>query len=78
MRYFSTIIAVVIRTAFELRKSLTWKVLAIVSSAIATIMNTYWDILVDWGLLQKKSKNLLLRDKLVISHKSVYFAAMVM
>ncbi|KAL3501449.1 hypothetical protein ACH5RR_035898 [Cinchona calisaya] len=77
-RYFSTIIAVVIRTTFELRKELTWKVLAIVSSAIATIMNTYWDILVDWGLLQKKSKNLFLRDKLVLSHKSVYFAAMVL
>ena len=78
VRYFSTIIAVVIRTAFELRKGLTWKILAIASSAIATIMNTYWDIVVDWGLLHKKSNNFLLRDKLVLSHKSVYFSAMVM
>ncbi|XP_071926027.1 phosphate transporter PHO1 homolog 10-like isoform X1 [Coffea arabica] len=78
VRYFSTIIAVVIRTAFELRKGLTWKILAIASSAIATIMNTYWDIVVDWGLLHKKSNNFLLRDKLVLSHKSVYFSAMVL
>ncbi|KZV47040.1 hypothetical protein F511_34738 [Dorcoceras hygrometricum] len=78
LRYFLTIVAVVIRTAFELRKRFTWKVLALVSSAIAALGNTYWDIVVDWGLLQRNSKNLFLRDKLVVSHKSVYFAAMVL
>ncbi|XP_075485499.1 phosphate transporter PHO1 homolog 10-like isoform X2 [Primulina tabacum] len=78
LRYFLTIVAVVIRTAFELRKRLTWKVLAVVSSAIATLGNTYWDIVVDWGLLQRNSKNLFLREKLLVSHKSVYFAAMVL
>lgn len=77
LRYFLTIIAVVIRTCFELKKGLIWEVLTLVSSIIATMMNTYWDIIVDWGLLQRKSKNLFLRDKLVVSHKSVYFAAMV-
>ncbi|KAI3467312.1 hypothetical protein Pfo_023975 [Paulownia fortunei] len=78
LRYFWTIVAVVIRTAFELRKETAWKVLALVSSAIATIANTYWDIVVDWGLLQRKSKNLFLREKLLVSHKNVYFAAMVL
>ncbi|KAK4430024.1 Phosphate transporter [Sesamum alatum] len=78
LRYFLTIVAVVIRTAFELRKKIAWKVLALVSSAIAAIANTYWDIVVDWGLLQRKSKNLFLRDKLLITHKSVYFTAMVL
>ncbi|KAM7487458.1 hypothetical protein LguiB_024942 [Lonicera macranthoides] len=78
LRYFLTIIAVVIRTCFELKKGLIWKVLTLVSSIIATMMNTYWDIIVDWGLLQRRSKNLFLRDKLVVSHKSVYFAAMIL
>ncbi|XP_073130600.1 phosphate transporter PHO1 homolog 10 isoform X2 [Henckelia pumila] len=78
LRYFLTIVAVVIRTAFELRKTLTWEVLAVVSSAVATLGNTYWDIVVDWGLLQRNSKNLFLREKLLVSHKSVYFAAMVL
>lgn len=78
LRYFLTIVAVVIRTAFELKKQFTWQVLALVSSVIATMFNTYWDIFVDWGLLQRKSKNMFLRDKLLVSHKSVYFAAMVM
>lgn len=77
-RYFLTIVAVAIRTAFELKKTTTWKVLAFVSSIFAIMFNTYWDIFVDWGLIQKNSKNLFLRDKLLVSHKSVYFTAMVL
>ncbi|KAJ6987587.1 hypothetical protein NC653_020749 [Populus alba x Populus x berolinensis] len=76
LKYFLTIIAVLIRTAYELKKGRTWMVFALISSAAAVIVNTYWDIAVDWGLLRRKSKNAFLRDKLVISHKSVYFAAM--
>ncbi|KAK3222983.1 hypothetical protein Dsin_010008 [Dipteronia sinensis] len=41
-------------------------------------MSLYWDIVMDWGLLRRKSKNPYLRDKLVISNKSVYFVAMVL
>lgn len=78
LRYFLTIVAVAIRTAFELKKDVTWKVLAVLSSVVATLMNTYWDIVVDWGLLQRNSKNLFLRDKLILSRKSVYFVAMVL
>lgn len=77
LRYFITIVAVVIRTAFEQRKNTVWKVLALLSSAIAAIANTYWDIVVDWGLLQRRSKNLFLRDKLLVSNRNVYFVAMV-
>lgn len=77
LKYFFTIIAVLFRTAFELRRGKKWMVLAFVSSAFATMMTTYWDIVVDWGLLRRKSKNPYLRDKLLVSHKSIYFAAMV-
>ncbi|KAL3751582.1 hypothetical protein ACJRO7_012419 [Eucalyptus globulus] len=78
LKYFLTIVAVLVRTACELKKGHAWLVLAFISSAIATIMNTYWDIVVDWGLLRRHSRNFYLRDKLVISHKSVYFAAMIL
>ncbi|TXG56543.1 hypothetical protein EZV62_017856 [Acer yangbiense] len=78
LKYFLIIVAVLIRTAFELKKGRTWLVLALVSSACAIAMSTYWDIVVDWGLLRRKSKNPYLRDKLVISNKSVYFVAMVL
>ncbi|RVW77968.1 Phosphate transporter PHO1-like 3 [Vitis vinifera] len=47
-----------------------------VSSIIAAISSTYWDLVIDWGLLQKNSRNRWLRDKLLVPHKSVYFGAM--
>ncbi|XP_071694036.1 phosphate transporter PHO1 homolog 10-like isoform X2 [Rutidosis leptorrhynchoides] len=77
-RYFLTIIAVVIRTAFELKMDKTWKVLALLCSIAAILFNTYWDIVMDWGLLQRNSKNRFLRDKLAVSRKFVYFVVMVL
>lgn len=78
LTYLSTIVAVLFRTVFELRKgSITWMVFALISSAVATLVNIYWDIVVDWGLLRRHSKNIYLRDKLLVSHKSVYIVAMV-
>lgn len=77
LKYFLTIVAVLMRTASELRTSKVWIVLGLVSSALAIIMNTYWDVVVDWGLLRRHSKNFCLRDKLLVPHKSVYFAALV-
>ncbi|CAB4274989.1 unnamed protein product [Prunus armeniaca] len=78
LKYFSTILAVAMRTSFDLKKGMTWKILAITSSAVATIVSTYWDIVIDWGLLRRNSRNPWLRDKLLISNKSVYFIAMVL
>ncbi|KAL8196464.1 hypothetical protein R6Q57_024759 [Mikania cordata] len=77
-RYFLTIIAVVLRTVFELKMEKSWKVLALVSSVAAILFNTYWDIAIDWGLLQRKSKNMFLRNKLAVSRKYVYFVVMAM
>uniref|UniRef100_M4CJJ9 Uncharacterized protein n=1 Tax=Brassica campestris TaxID=3711 RepID=M4CJJ9_BRACM len=77
LKYMLTIIAVIIRTAFELKKGRNWMIMALVSSGVAICMNTFWDIVIDWGLLRRHSKNPYLRDKLLVPHKSVYFAAMV-
>ncbi|TYK00649.1 phosphate transporter PHO1-like protein 9-like isoform X2 [Cucumis melo var. makuwa] len=78
LKYFSTVIAVAMRTGNDLNMGMTWRTLAIVSSVIATISGTYWDIVCDWGLLRRNSRNPWLRDKLVISNKSVYFVAIVL
>ncbi|CAL9240016.1 unnamed protein product [Arabidopsis halleri] len=77
LKYMLTIIAVIIRTAYELKKGRTWMILALVSSGVATGMNTFWDIVIDWGLLRRHSQNPYLRDKLLVPHKSVYFTAMI-
>lgn len=77
LKYFSTIVAVSVRTAYSLDKGMRWRIVAWIFSAIAGILTTYWDIVFDWGLLQRHAKNRWLRDKLLVPHKSVYFGAMV-
>ncbi|KAA8547964.1 hypothetical protein F0562_004393 [Nyssa sinensis] len=78
LKYFSTIAAVVMRTGYDLKWGVTWKIMAAASSGVATIASTYWDIVIDWGLLRRNSRNPWLRDKLLVSNKSVYFVAMVL
>nr|GLL39194.1 phosphate transporter PHO1 homolog 9 isoform X2 [Ipomoea trifida] len=78
LKHFTTVAALVLRTLYELKKGTTMRILAAVFSGITTIANTYWDIVIDWGLLQRNSKNPWLRDKLLVPNKAVYFAAIVM
>ncbi|KAK4417642.1 Phosphate transporter [Sesamum alatum] len=77
LKYFSTIVALVMRTIYDLRRGPFWKIMAASTSGVTTIYSTYWDIVIDWGLLQRNSRNPWLRDKLLISNKSVYFGAIV-
>ncbi|GFY87559.1 EXS (ERD1/XPR1/SYG1) family protein [Actinidia rufa] len=78
LKYLSTIVAITTRTAYTLNTGNVWKIAAWIASVIAMLFGTYWDIVMDWGLFQKNSKNRWLRDKLLIPHKSVYFVAMVL
>ncbi|XP_030464320.1 phosphate transporter PHO1 homolog 9 [Syzygium oleosum] len=78
LKYFSTIVAVVARTGHELRRGFTWKIIAGTTSGVAMVINTYWDLVIDWGLLRRNAKNSWLRDKLAIQNRSVYFVAMVL
>lgn len=78
LKYFSIVVALVMKTGNELKMGMmTWKIMAMVSSAVATIFATYWDIVIDWGLLRRNSINPWLRDKLLVPNRSVYVVAMV-
>ncbi|PPR83205.1 hypothetical protein GOBAR_AA37504 [Gossypium barbadense] len=68
-KYFLTIIAVCTRTAYSLHAGTGWRIVAWICSAISAIYGTYWDLVVDGGLLQCRSKNRWLRDKLLIPYK---------
>ncbi|KAK6152597.1 hypothetical protein DH2020_012236 [Rehmannia glutinosa] len=72
-----TVVALVMRTIYDLRRQMFWRIMAASTSGITTIYNTYWDIVIDWGLLRKNAKNPWLRDNLLISNKAVYFVAIV-
>lgn len=77
LKYFSTIVALVVRTLYGQKGGTFLQILAASTSGFTTIFNTYWDIVIDWGLLRRNSRNPWLRDKLLISNKAVYFVAMV-
>lgn len=73
-KYMSAIVALELRQAYSNHENL--KVLgafSVITSIIATIYASYWDLCVDWGLLNRKSKNKWLRDKIILQRKSVYF-----
>ncbi|CAG7895169.1 unnamed protein product [Brassica rapa] len=81
LKYFLTIMAVCLRTAYSVvdeEHKFVWRMLAGIVSAIAAIFCTYWDLVLDWGLLNRTSKNRWLRDKLLIPQKKVYFIAMIL
>ncbi|XP_059293933.1 phosphate transporter PHO1 homolog 3-like isoform X1 [Lycium ferocissimum] len=78
LKYFSTIVALVMRTLYDQKRGTFWRVMAASTSGITTVANTYWDLVIDWGLLQRNSNNRWLRDKLVVPHKMVYFVAIVL
>lgn len=77
LKYLSTILAVAARTIFEMKRGTYWLTVAVTTSSIATLFNTYWDIFRDWGLMNRNSKNPWLRDKLLVPYKSIYFIVMV-
>ncbi|XP_073310362.1 phosphate transporter PHO1 homolog 9-like isoform X1 [Primulina huaijiensis] len=77
LKYLSTVVALVIRTIYGFRRGTFWKIMAASSSGVTTVFNTYWDIVMDWGLLQNKARNSWLRDKLLISNRAVYFVAII-
>ncbi|XP_076886840.1 phosphate transporter PHO1 homolog 3-like [Bidens hawaiensis] len=78
LKYLSTIAAVVTRTIYTQRRGTTMKIIAASTSGVATIFSTYWDIVMDWGLLCRNSENPWLRDKLILPSRSIYFIAIVL
>lgn len=82
LKYFSIIVAVVARTIQTQMidtdaRYMTIKYIALATSIFATIFATYWDLVMDWGLLCRNSENPWLRDKLILPKRSIYFIAMV-
>lgn len=81
-RLMSVFTAVALRQAYGNNRSrpgyeVPLRVLFMLASVITTSISNYWDICHDWGLLNSKSKNKWLRDKLILKRKYIYFVAMV-
>lgn len=76
-KYASAMIAMVVKLTYMIKQDTTWLVLFILFSCVATLYQLYWDLVVDWGLLQTASKNRWLRDNLILRKKYIYFVSMV-
>ena len=76
-KYASAMIAMAIKLTYTLKENSTWLALFIIFSCLATLYQLYWDLVVDWGLLQRGSKNPWLRDSLILKKKHIYFLSMV-
>jgi hypothetical protein len=77
-KYMSAMVAVVLTVAYVSYDTSTLLVLFLLSSCCATLYQLYWDVVVDWGLLQQNSKNPWLRDNLILKRKYLYYISMVL
>ncbi|CAK9867671.1 unnamed protein product [Sphagnum jensenii] len=77
-KYLSAMTAVALKITYGRQKSQASLALFVIASTIATAYQLYWDLVIDWGLLVRKSANPWLRDQLVLDHKWIYFLSMVL
>ncbi len=77
-KYMSAMVAVVLTLAYLSYDTSMLLVLFLLSSCCATLYQVYWDVVVDWGLLQQNSKNPWLRDNLILKRKYLYYISMVL
>lgn len=76
-KYASALIAVLVKTRYVQRGTAIWLVLFILFSCIAMLYQLYWDLVIDWGLLQPHSQNPWLRDQVILKKKYLYFLSMI-
>ena len=81
-KYVSAMVAAGARLTYEQHKHdaknyHVWFAMVLVTSGVATVYQLYWDFYRDWGLLRSTSKNLWLRDNLILKNKSTYYLSMV-
>ena len=76
-KYFSAMVAAAVSLTYKYKKGTGWAVGFVICSTMATGYQLYWDFIVDWGLLKTDSKNFLLRDRLMLQDKRIYFVSMV-
>ncbi|ESQ33015.1 hypothetical protein EUTSA_v10003709mg [Eutrema salsugineum] len=81
-KYVLIVVAVCLGMAYEVdreeNRQIIWRLLGGITSAMAVVFCTYWDLVYDWGLLNRTSKNPWLRDELLLPYKEVYFMAMIL
>jgi xenotropic and polytropic retrovirus receptor 1 len=76
-KYISAMVAAAARMMYAVEPTSARLALAIIACSGATLYQLYWDFVKDWGLMNPKSKNLLLRDQLILKKRCIYYFSMV-
>lgn len=76
-KYVSAMVAAAVRFKYSATPTPFWCWMVIISSSGATIYQLFWDFVKDWGFFTPKSKNLWLRDDLILKNKSIYYVSMI-
>jgi hypothetical protein len=76
-KYVSAMVAAGARITYGRQENHLWFGIVLVTSVFSTVYQLYWDFVKDWGLLNSKSKNLWLRDNLILNNKSIYYMSIV-
>lgn len=76
-KYISAMVAAGARLTYDQKHNKLNLWFAILTSVVATLYQLYWDFVKDWGLLNPNSKNLWLRDDLILKKKCIYYISIV-
>ncbi|XP_010670983.2 phosphate transporter PHO1 isoform X1 [Beta vulgaris subsp. vulgaris] len=78
-KYVSAMVAAGARLTYAQQQEPTvfCTILVVVTSALATIYQLYWDFVQDWGFFNPTSRNPWLRDDLILRKKSIYYISIV-
>ncbi|EMS49527.1 Phosphate transporter PHO1-2 [Triticum urartu] len=71
-KYVSAMVAAAVRFKYNVTPTPFWMWMVLISSSGATVYQLYWDFVKDWGFFTPKSKNLWLRDDLILKNKCKY------
>ena len=75
-KYLTTMTVAIFSGMKRIYGGQVWLSLWIIFSIFGVVYASSWDLFMDWGLLNVKSKNYLLRDTLMYKRKWIYYLAM--
>ncbi|KAJ3672137.1 hypothetical protein LUZ60_006858 [Juncus effusus] len=75
-KYISAMVAAAARMIYAVDPTPLKLSLAIIACTFATTYQLYWDFVKDWGFMDFRSKNIFLRDQLILKKKYVYYLSM--
>ncbi|KAJ1892452.1 Signal transduction protein [Kickxella alabastrina] len=76
-KYSSTILTIWLASANRIQGGNVWKPIWVASAIANSCFTSLWDLLMDWGLFESRSKHRFLRSELKFDRPWVYYVAIV-